>query len=233
MVQTRTPTWRTTSARWPDDQSLQQQQQRGRLQSKRAAAAAAGVGAAVGALAAAFAKRREARAGAAVTTAARTTCIGLDCVFPQRVTAATLASPAAYKASPSSEAVTREALGRATWTLLHTLGAQFPDRPTRRQRRAARQLIAALGDVYPCASCAWHWGDVLAELGPPRTGSGEALRAYLCAAHNVVNRSLGKGVFDCAGGALASRWGYREGEVGYAPLCGEEGADVCALQGRR
>merc|ERR1719387_6306 len=152
---------------------------------------------------------------------------------PQTWAAATLASPAAYKASPSSEAVTREALGRATWTLLHTLGAQFPDRPTRRQRRAARQLIAALGDVYPCASCASHWGDVLAELGPPRTGSGEALRAYLCAAHNVVNRSLGKGVFDCAGGALASRWGYREGEVGYAPLCGEEGADVCALQGRR
>lgn len=38
--------------------------------------------------------------------------------------------------------VTREELGRATWTLLHATAAQFPERPTRRQQRDARQMVS-------------------------------------------------------------------------------------------
>ncbi len=37
--------------------------------------------------------------------------------------------------------VTREELGRATWTLLHTLAAQFPEQPSRQQRKDANQLV--------------------------------------------------------------------------------------------
>ena len=37
--------------------------------------------------------------------------------------------------------VTREDLGRATWTLLHTLAAQFPGKPSRQQRKDAKQLV--------------------------------------------------------------------------------------------
>ena len=39
--------------------------------------------------------------------------------------------------------VTREELGRATWTLLHTLAAQFPENPTRQQRKDATQLVGS------------------------------------------------------------------------------------------
>ncbi len=35
----------------------------------------------------------------------------------------------------------REELGRATWTLLHTLAAQFPDKPSRQQQKDARTLV--------------------------------------------------------------------------------------------
>ena len=43
----------------------------------------------------------------------------------------------------SSEAIAdgKAELGRATWTLLHTLAAQYPDCPTRRQRKDTDRLV--------------------------------------------------------------------------------------------
>ena len=57
--------------------------------------------------------------------------------------------------------VSREELGQATWLLLHTMAAQWPDAPTRAQRRAAKEFILALQHVYPCAHCAKHFGELL------------------------------------------------------------------------
>lgn len=39
-------------------------------------------------------------------------------------------------------AVSKEEVGRATWTFLHTLAAQFPESPTRQQQRDARNLVS-------------------------------------------------------------------------------------------
>ena len=36
---------------------------------------------------------------------------------------------------------TKEALGRSTWSLLHTLAAQFPERPSRGQQKDVRTLV--------------------------------------------------------------------------------------------
>jgi FAD-linked sulfhydryl oxidase len=57
--------------------------------------------------------------------------------------------------------VTKEELGRATWTFLHTLAAQFPERPSRQQQRDARALMDALTRIYPCGECAGHFTEVL------------------------------------------------------------------------
>ncbi|CAL5194497.1 unnamed protein product [Lathyrus oleraceus] len=40
----------------------------------------------------------------------------------------------------SSTLVTKEDLGRATWTFLHTLAAQYPDNPTRQQKKDVKEL---------------------------------------------------------------------------------------------
>lgn len=45
-------------------------------------------------------------------------------------------------AAAGGELAAREELGRATWTLLHTLAAQFPDRPSRQQQKDARTLVS-------------------------------------------------------------------------------------------
>jgi len=50
-------------------------------------------------------------------------------------------------ASPSSVAAAdpKAELGRSTWTLIHTLAAQFPDRPSRGQRRDVAKLVRKKG----------------------------------------------------------------------------------------
>ena len=160
---------------------------------------------------------------------------------PDRAFAGTLTKSVATAAPSAPRPVTTEELGQATWTLLHTLGAQFPEYPTRQQRRAARQLISSLQHVYPCHACAKHWQEVLAEFGPPNVRSGTELRAWLCEMHNVVNRTVGKPAFDCSG--VEQRWGTTMPVLGAAAaggkrapsaLCGGEGKEnYCIIPGRK
>jgi hypothetical protein len=37
--------------------------------------------------------------------------------------------------------MTKELLGQSTWTFLHTLAAQYPERPTRKQQIDTKQLV--------------------------------------------------------------------------------------------
>ena len=40
----------------------------------------------------------------------------------------------------NSQAI-KEDLGRSTWTLLHTMAAQYPDKPSKRQRKDVEILV--------------------------------------------------------------------------------------------
>ncbi|PKA49786.1 FAD-linked sulfhydryl oxidase ERV1 [Apostasia shenzhenica] len=88
----------------------------------------------------------------------------------------------------STPLLTKEELGRSTWTLLHTVAAQ----------------MAILSRLYPCKECADHFKDVL-KANPVQVGSQAELSQWLCHVHNVVNRSLGKRIFPCQ--RVNARWG--------------------------
>ena len=110
-------------------------------------------------------------------------------------------------AHPSSEgSVTSSDVGRAAWMLFHTVAAEFPERPSRKEREAAKRFFLALPHVYPCKKCADHFADVL-KHEPPRVGSRAELVAWVCHVHNVVNRRLGKPTFPCDPAQLHARWG--------------------------
>jgi len=96
-----------------------------------------------------------------------------------------------------------EALGRATWTFLHTTAAYYPERPSPTHRAHMLQLLHALPTLYPCGHCADHLGERLRSR-PPDVHSRAALGAWLCATHNEVNAVLGKPTFDCA--RVDERW---------------------------
>ncbi|KAK3148051.1 hypothetical protein QOZ80_3BG0290000 [Eleusine coracana subsp. coracana] len=100
--------------------------------------------------------------------------------------------------------LTKEEVGRATWMLLHTIAAQFPDEPTRQQKRDAKELMHILSRLYPCKECADHFQEVL-KANPVQAGSQAEFSQWLCYVHNVVNRSLGKPIFPCQ--RVNARWG--------------------------
>lgn len=118
----------------------------------------------------------------------------------------------------SGGAVTKEDLGRATWTFLHTLAAQYPEKPTRQQQRDVKELMSIMTRLYPCKTCAEHFKEVL-KAYPVKADSGVELAQWMCQVHNVVNRSLGKPQFPCQ--RVDARWGE---------LHCDEGA--CDLEGR-
>ena len=128
-------------------------------------------------------------------------------------------------ASPTPPAdthyLTRESLGRATWTLLHAVAASYPDKPSRGQRKAAAALVGSLAELYPCAECAAHLRGHLTTR-PLDASTGPALRAWACALHNDVNADLGKPLASCAPAALARQWPALDCEV--------DGRAACALK---
>ncbi|KAL7109143.1 hypothetical protein ACP275_06G157000 [Erythranthe tilingii] len=113
------------------------------------------------------------------------------------------------KKGKSSSPTTKEDLGRATWTFLHTLAAQYPDKPTRQQKRDVKELMAILFRMYPCKECADHFKEVI-RSNPVEAGSHHEFSQWVCRVHNVVNRSLGKLVFPCE--RVDVRWGKLECE---------------------
>ncbi|KAL8060708.1 hypothetical protein ABFX02_02G042500 [Erythranthe guttata] len=113
------------------------------------------------------------------------------------------------KKGKSSSPTTKEDLGRATWTFLHTLAAQYPDKPTRQQKRDVKELMAILSRMYPCKECADHFKEVI-RSNPVEAGSHHEFSQWVCRVHNVVNRSLGKLVFPCE--RVDARWGKLECE---------------------
>ena len=76
--------------------------------------------------------------------------------------------------------VTKADVGRATWLLLHTIAAQFPENPTRQQRRDVSNLVSreGHGDGPACGSqpiecppgeerrARWLQVDILTRLYP-------------------------------------------------------------------
>lgn len=97
----------------------------------------------------------------------------------------------------------RERLGRSTWTLLHTMGATYPAFPTAQHKKDMMNFIYLLSSLFPCGDCARHFQKLLDSL-PPRVSSHDEFKTWVCEAHNVVNKRLGKPVVDC--GAVDELW---------------------------
>ena len=121
----------------------------------------------------------------------------------------------------------KEELGTATWTFLHTLAAQYPDRPSSRQKRDARNLIDIMTRLYPCGECAEHFQEIV-RASPPDVGSRSGLTQWMCDVHNAVNRSLDKPVFNCD--FVRGRWPGLEDEDGRGCSGDDRESKGCALR---
>jgi Erv1 / Alr family len=60
----------------------------------------------------------------------------------------------------------KEELGRVTWSLIHTIAAYYPDRPTIDDQISALEFIRSLAHFYPCEECAQDFRDSV-KSNPP------------------------------------------------------------------
>ena len=98
-----------------------------------------------------------------------------------------------------------EALGRSTWTFLHTTAAYYPLVAPAHAQSQMRNLLSSLSLLYPCVPCAEDFQDKVKEH-PPDVSGREGLSRWLCERHNEVNEKLGKESFTCDWKTLNGRW---------------------------
>ena len=119
--------------------------------------------------------------------------------------ASTSAAPDPITGSRRDCPADTEALGRSTWTFLHTTAAYYPVKAPPSTQTQMRNLLSSLSLLYPCVPCAEDFKAEV-ERHPPDVSGREGLSRWLCERHNEVNEKLGKTRFDCAWKSLNERW---------------------------
>ncbi|KAB8204371.1 ERV/ALR sulfhydryl oxidase domain-containing protein [Aspergillus parasiticus] len=107
-----------------------------------------------------------------------------------------------------------EALGRSTWTFLHSLTASYPVQATQEQQGEMRTFLKIFSRLYPCWVCADDFRNWMAEpsgRNEPRLKGRADFGTWMCEAHNEVNRKLGKKEFDCRFWEERWRTGWKDG----------------------
>ena len=102
-------------------------------------------------------------------------------------------------------------LGRSSWTLLHSITAQYPETPSPALQSETKTFMQTFAKLYPCWHCGSDFQAWMAEGNAPRVSSRDEFGKWMCEAHNAVNVKLGKKVFDC--GKWEERWrtGWKDG----------------------
>ncbi|KAE8153990.1 ERV/ALR sulfhydryl oxidase domain-containing protein [Aspergillus avenaceus] len=130
---------------------------------------------------------------------------------------ATAAKPAAADSTPRPRddcPPDVEALGRSTWTFLHSLTASYPAKASQEQQGEMRTFLKIFSRLYPCWVCADDFRTWMAEpsgRNEPRLAGRSDFGTWMCEAHNEVNRKLGKKEFDCRFWEERWRTGWKDG----------------------
>jgi len=104
----------------------------------------------------------------------------------------------------------RETLGRYTWSLLHTIAARYPEKPTKEVQNDMKEFIRIFSKFYPCSYCASEFRADLSKM-PPEVDSRTSLAMWFCNIHNKTSERLNKPKFDCS--KIDERWrtGWKDG----------------------
>ena len=102
-------------------------------------------------------------------------------------------------------------LGRSTWTLLHTMTANYPEKPSIKEQVDMKQFIGLFSRFYPCWVCADDFRDWMKAGNEPKVSNRNEFGKWMCEAHNAVNVKLGKNTFDCNKWEERWRTGWKDG----------------------
>ena len=92
--------------------------------------------------------------------------------------------------------LTKQEIGRNTWSILHSIAASYPNEPTKEDKQQVTNFLYGLANLFPCKICGSHLLKMLNKEGV-HADSREELVNYICKIHNIVNKVLNKPHFDC------------------------------------
>eukprot|EP01013_Petalomonas_cantuscygni_P005164 TRINITY_DN15679_c0_g1_i1.p1 TRINITY_DN15679_c0_g1~~TRINITY_DN15679_c0_g1_i1.p1 ORF type:complete len:278 (+),score=26.36 TRINITY_DN15679_c0_g1_i1:79-912(+) len=123
----------------------------------------------------------------AFATGAVTASLGTAAILSSAASDNSQLKPITVQATPASPIE----LGRAGWTLLHSVAASYPDRPSAAWQAAARDFVYSFSVLFPCRPCAFHMREYIREH-PPDVRSRKALSDWIFKYHNAVNEITDK-----------------------------------------
>ncbi|KAF2746824.1 hypothetical protein M011DRAFT_458859 [Sporormia fimetaria CBS 119925] len=127
-------------------------------------------------------------------------------------TSAVVAAAPTAESTPSDCPPDVEELGRSTWTLLHSITASYPEKPSPELQTDTRSFLNTFAKLYPCWWCAKDFQKYIQEeRHAPRLSSRDEFGKWMCEAHNAVNVKLGKKEFDCSKWEERWRTGWKDG----------------------
>ena len=94
-------------------------------------------------------------------------------------------------------------LGRNTWSLLHTIISNYPNKPSEKDKSTILAFFNSFAVLYPCPVCSKHFKEYIIKM-PTILDSRDTMQLWLCNLHNNVNKMLNKEIFDCKN--LETRW---------------------------
>lgn len=80
--------------------------------------------------------------------------------------------------------------------MLHSIAASYSTKPTEQDKADIINFLNSFASLFPCKNCGKHFKELLKE-NPVKNNSREELVMYMCDIHNIVNKKLGKKIFDC------------------------------------
>merc|ERR1712037_20459 len=107
-------------------------------------------------------------------------------------------------------------IGNAGWTILHTMAAYYPEKPTPEKKAAVMNFYDAFSKLYPCSHCADDLRQDLKTFNV-KNESRASLSIWTCEMHNRVNEKLGKDQYKCDLDWLDQRWrdGWKDGSCDF------------------
>ncbi|KAF1834847.1 mitochondrial FAD-linked sulfhydryl oxidase-like protein ERV1 [Decorospora gaudefroyi] len=134
--------------------------------------------------------------------------------MPTKRTSTTTSQPSTLPALPADCPPDVEALGRSSWTLLHSITGAYPVNPSPQLQSETKSFLSTFGKLYPCGFCAADFQDWMSK-NTPRVSSRSEFGTWMCEAHNAVNVKLGKEVFDCTRWEERWRTGWKDGRCDF------------------
>lgn len=90
----------------------------------------------------------------------------------------------------------RSEIGRASWLLLHTIAANYPNEPTEEEKRKQTEFFYSFSNLYPCHICRL---DLLHILKKHKINCENKMEysKFIFNLHNMINEDIGKEYYKC------------------------------------